>query len=182
MDRRIGKSFEIPATSLTAFFIRCILLIVSFYCHVFVPICWQVLKNPQRLPPLQQIAIGLVFFISSMNAATDKPDISHVVQQLSQFVDKPTSTHLIAAHRVLRYLKGSPGKGLFYHSKSQFKIQGISYSDSANCVKSRKSVTGYCIYLGSNLISWKTKKQATVSKSSSEAEYRALASTVCEIQ
>ncbi|XP_019160028.1 PREDICTED: uncharacterized protein LOC109156630 [Ipomoea nil] len=102
--------------------------------------------------------------------------------QLSQFVDKPTTAHLTAAHRVLRFLKDSPGKGMFYQKGSQFELQGFSYSDWANCPESRKFITGYCIYLGSNLISWKTKKQATVSRSSSEAEYRALASTVCEIQ
>ncbi|XP_019198264.1 PREDICTED: uncharacterized protein LOC109192121 [Ipomoea nil] len=128
-------------------------------------------------PEIYRRLIGKLLYLTNT-----RPDISHIVQQLSQFVDKPTSTHLTAAHRVLRYLKGSPGKGIFYHSNSQFKLYGFSDSDWANCPESRKSVTGYCIYLGNNLISWRTKKQATVSKSSSEAEYRALASTVCEVQ
>ncbi|XP_031112015.1 uncharacterized protein LOC116015989 [Ipomoea triloba] len=111
-----------------------------------------------------------------------RPYISYAVQQLSQFVDKPRNTHLMAAHRILRYIKGSPGKGLFYPACSQIKMQGFSDSDRATCSVTRKSITGYCIYLGQSLISWKTKKQVTVSRSSSEAEYRALASTVCEIQ
>ncbi|XP_019150234.1 PREDICTED: uncharacterized protein LOC109147052 [Ipomoea nil] len=111
-----------------------------------------------------------------------RPEISHAVQQLSQFVDKPTNIHLTAAHRVLRYLKGSPGKGLFYPTNTQIRLQGFSDSDWANCTETRKSVTSYCIYFGDALISWRTKKQPTVSRSSSEAEYRALASTVCEIQ
>ncbi|XP_019179520.1 PREDICTED: uncharacterized protein LOC109174720 [Ipomoea nil] len=96
-----------------------------------------------------------------------RPDISYVVQQLSQFVDRPSDIHLMAAHRVLRFLKGSPGRGLFYAAKSPVRLQGFSDSDWGTW---------------NSLISWKTKKQATVSRSSSEAEYRALATTTCEIQ
>ncbi|XP_019198293.1 PREDICTED: uncharacterized protein LOC109192162 [Ipomoea nil] len=94
-----------------------------------------------------------------------RPDISFATQQLSQFLDKPTHLHLQAAHRVLRYIKSAPGQGLL-----------------GACVDSRKSVTGFCIFLGQALIYWKSKKQATISKSSSEAEYRALAATTCEVQ
>lgn len=75
-------------------------------------------------------------------------DISYVVQQLSLFVDKPRNTHLIVTQRVLRYLKGSPGKGLFYPSNSHLKLQGFSDSDWATCIETRKSITGYCIYFG----------------------------------
>ncbi|XP_031108680.1 uncharacterized protein LOC116013171 [Ipomoea triloba] len=128
-------------------------------------------------PEIFRRLVGKLLYLTNT-----RPDIAHAVQQLSQFVDKPRDSHLVATHRVLRYIKGSPGKGLFYPANPNFKLQGFSDSDWANCIKSRKSITGYCIYLGESLISWKTKKQATVSRSSSEAEYRALASTTCEIQ
>nr|GMD06025.1 Retrovirus-related Pol polyprotein from transposon TNT 1-94 [Ipomoea batatas] len=111
-----------------------------------------------------------------------RPDISFVTQQLSQFLDAPTDVHLQATHRVLRYIKGSPGQGILFSANSTLQIRGFSYSDWGTCLKTRRSVTGYCIFLGESLISWKSKKQETVSKSSSETEYRALAATSCEIQ
>lgn len=69
MDRRIGKSFEIPAASLTVFFVGSILLTVAFYDRVVVPVSRRVLKNPQGLSPLQRIGVGLVFSIFAMIAA-----------------------------------------------------------------------------------------------------------------
>jgi hypothetical protein len=113
---------------------------------------------------------------------TTRPDISFAVQQLSQFVSKPQQVHYQAAIRVLQYLKNAPAKGLFYSATSNFKLSGFADSDWATCPTTRKSVTGYCVFLGSSLISWKSKKQSTVSKSSTEAEYRALASLTCELQ
>ncbi|XP_031106315.1 uncharacterized protein LOC116010963 [Ipomoea triloba] len=111
-----------------------------------------------------------------------RPDITYVVHHLSQFVSAPTDKHMIAAHRVLRYIKGSPGQGLFYLAEASLNLKAFSDSDWASCAETRKSVTGYCIFIGASLVSWRSKKQATVSKSSSEAEYRALATTACELQ
>ena len=121
--------------------------------------------------------VGRLLYLTST-----RPDIVFATQQLSQFMANPTQVHFRAATRILRYLKGCPGKGLLFRRNSPIQILAFSDADWATCIDSRKSVTGYCFFLGSSLVSWKTKKQSTVSRSSSEAEYRALASTTCELQ
>ncbi|MCI06347.1 copia protein [Trifolium medium] len=84
--------------------------------------------------------------------------------------------------RVLRYLKGSLGWGLFFPRKSPIQLKGFSDVDWGGCPDSRQSISGYCFYLGVLLVSWRSKKQVTVARSSSEAEYRALAAATCELQ
>ncbi|KAK4261342.1 hypothetical protein QN277_004354 [Acacia crassicarpa] len=114
--------------------------------------------------------------------ANTQPDISFSIQQLNQFVQHPTDVHLKAAHRVLRYLKAAPGRGLFFPVSSTMKLNVFSDFDWAGCIDTRRSITGFCGFLDQALITWRSKKQQTVSTSSSEAEYRALATTTCELQ
>ncbi|KAL0355789.1 UNVERIFIED_CONTAM: Retrovirus-related Pol polyprotein from transposon RE2 [Sesamum radiatum] len=111
-----------------------------------------------------------------------RPDVSFVVQQLSQFLHHPTDQHWAAALHVVRYLKGTASAGLFFPASPSFQLMAYADADWGACVDSHRSITGYCVLLGSSLISWKTKKQNTVSRSSAEAEYRAMAAAVCELQ
>ncbi|PWA87488.1 hypothetical protein CTI12_AA130010 [Artemisia annua] len=110
-----------------------------------------------------------------------RPDISYVVHCLSQFMHSPLKSHLKIALKVLRYLKGSPGMGVHITKNSENSLNAFVDADWAKCVVTRKSVTRFCVSLNGSMISWKSKKQNTLSKSSAEAEYRALASVTSEI-
>lgn len=83
---------------------------------------------------------------------------------------------------MLRYLKGHLGQGLLLHVDCDLQLYAYCDSDWVSCPISRRSVIGYFIMLSGSPISWKTKKQTTVSRSSAEAEYRAIAYTCTEIK
>lgn len=110
-----------------------------------------------------------------------RPDITFAVHRLTQFLQQPRMTHLHAVHHLLRYLKNNPGQGLFFSADSSFQLRAFADADWGSCPDTRRSTTGFCIFLGESLVSWKAKKQQTVSRSSAEAEYRALATVTSEI-
>jgi hypothetical protein len=131
--------------------------------------------EPLHNPTAYRHIVGALQYVT-----LTRPDIAYSVNQLCQHMHAPTSTHLTAAKRVLRYLKGSVDYGLQYH-KGPLAITTYCDSDWAGNPDDRRSTTGFGIYLGSNLISWSAKKQHTVSRSSTEAEYRALSLATAEM-
>ncbi|CAH9100668.1 unnamed protein product [Cuscuta europaea] len=110
-----------------------------------------------------------------------RPDICYSVHILSQFMQSPRLAHWEGVLRVLKYLKGRPGQGILLRSDSSLSLTGYCDADWASCPITRRSVTGYFVSLGFSPVSWRTKKQATVSRSSAEAEYRSMASLTCEL-
>ncbi|GJR02261.1 ribonuclease H-like domain-containing protein [Tanacetum coccineum] len=127
------------------------------------------ISNYQRL-------VGKLIYLTNT-----RPNIAYVVHCLSQFMHSPLNSHLEAAMRVLRYLKSSHGNGIQINRNGNLKLRAYDDSDWAKCPATRKSVSGYCVFLGNSLVTWKSKKQSTLSKSSAEAEYRSIASATCEV-
>ncbi|XP_043714507.1 uncharacterized mitochondrial protein AtMg00810-like [Telopea speciosissima] len=110
-----------------------------------------------------------------------RPDLSYAVNSVCQHMHSPTVAHFGMVKHILRYVKGTLDHGLWIVRASSLTLYGFSDSDWAGCPLTRRSTTGFCTFLGANCISWSAKKQSTVSRSSTEAEYRAMASTIAEL-
>ncbi|KAJ9560758.1 LOW QUALITY PROTEIN: hypothetical protein OSB04_005918, partial [Centaurea solstitialis] len=109
-----------------------------------------------------------------------RPDIAYAVQQVCLFMHDPRIPHLNALKRILRYLKGTLSHGLHIKASAVDRLVAYSDADWAGCPTTRRSTSGFCVYLGDNLVSWSSKRQHVVSRSSAEAEYRGIANVVAE--
>ncbi|CAN6555559.1 unnamed protein product [Malus baccata var. baccata] len=109
-----------------------------------------------------------------------KPDIAFAVNQCCQFMHRPMDSHVVAVKRILRYLSGTMTYGIHFKPGTLF-LQAYSDVDWAGDPNDRRSTSSYIVYLSTSLISWASRKQHIVSRSSTEAEYRALAITAAEM-
>ncbi|PRQ49532.1 putative RNA-directed DNA polymerase [Rosa chinensis] len=110
-----------------------------------------------------------------------RPDIAFAINSVSQFMSQPRALHLIAAKRILRYVKDTLGHGLYFSPQRQpTHLSAYFDADWAGCPESRRSTSGYLIYLGNTLVSWCSKKQFTIARFSAESEYRSLAHSNAE--
>ena len=113
--------------------------------------------------------------------AHTRPDIAYPVCVISQFMHDPREIHLQAAYQVLYYLKAHPGKEILIKKTSNIALEIYIDADFARSLLDMRSTTGYCTFLGGNLVSWRSKKQNVVARSSAETEFRAMAVGVCEL-
>jgi hypothetical protein len=110
-----------------------------------------------------------------------RPDLSFAINKLSQFMHKPTALHLQHLKRLLRYLKNTINFGIMLQQSSTTNLLAYTDADWGGNADDRTSTSAYIIFLGGNPISWLSKKQKTVARSSTEAEYRAVATSTAEV-
>jgi hypothetical protein len=103
------------------------------------------------------------------------------VSMVSRYMHDPRTEHMDAIYRILRYLKSCPGKGLWFKKNNHLNVKGYCDVDWASYLDDRRSMSGYCVFVGGNLISWRSKKQSVVSQSTAEAEYRAMSVCLSEM-
>ena len=125
---------------------------------------------------MYQRLVGRLIYLSHT-----RPDIAFAVSLVSQFMHQPKEAHLQAALRIVQYLKGTPGRGILFKRNKSVSLEAYTDADYAGSVVDRRSTTGYCTFLGGNLVTWKSKKQSVVARSSAKAEFRAMAQGICEL-
>jgi hypothetical protein len=103
---------------------------------------------------IYQRLVGKLIYLSHT-----RPDIAFAVSVVSQFMHNPREVHLLAADRILQYLKGTPGRGILFKRNGNATLEAYTDADYAGSVIDRRSTTGYCTFLGGNLVTWRSKKQ-----------------------
>ena len=121
--------------------------------------------------------VGGLMFASCVT----RPDITCAVGQLSQFLNNPSTIHMHAAKRVLRYLQGTSTLGITYRPPP-LRLQGYSDADCAGDMDTRRSTTGYVVMLNNGAIAWRSRRQPTVALSTMESEYMALTEATKELK
>lgn len=133
-------------------------------------------EEPLSNPSVYRSLIGGLQFLTNTI-----PDISFAVNQISLHLGAPTTLNWQKAKQIMRYLKGTLEWGLHIKPSLDLTLVGFLDADWANSVIDRRSIGGYCVFLGESLVSWSSKKQGVVSRLSAESGYRTLASLASEI-
>ena len=113
--------------------------------------------------------------------AHTRPDLAYALSVVSQYMHNPREQHMNAVMRILRYLKNAPGKGiLFPKNVDHQSIEVYTNADWAGAVDDRRSTSGYFTFVGGNLVTWKSKKQNVIARSSAKTEFRGMTLGLCE--
>ncbi|RVW62991.1 Retrovirus-related Pol polyprotein from transposon RE1 [Vitis vinifera] len=123
-----------------------------------------------------QRLIGKLIYLSHT-----QPDIAYVTSVVSQFMHCSSEDHMNAVTQILRYLKGTLGKGIMFSKNGHLEITGYTDADWAGNIFDRKSTSGYFTFVGGNLVTWKSKKHKVVALSSAETEFQGIAKGLCEL-
>jgi hypothetical protein len=123
-----------------------------------------------------QSAVSALQYLTLM-----RPDISFVVNKVCQLLHSPTMVHWVVVKQILRYIKYIARLGLKIANSRSLLVNGFSDADWAGSLDDQRSTDGYAIFLGTNLVSWSARKQNTVSRSSTEEEYKSVANATVEI-
>jgi len=110
-----------------------------------------------------------------------RPDITYAVNVVSQFMHDPRKPHMDDVERILRYLKSTPGKEILFSKHGLLWVEGYRDADWAGSADDRRSTSGYFTFVRGNLVTWRSKKQPVVARSSAEAEFRGMALGMCEL-
>nr|GEY34820.1 putative RNA-directed DNA polymerase [Tanacetum cinerariifolium] len=123
-----------------------------------------------------QRMVGKLIYLSHT-----RPDIAYAVGVVSQFMHQPQKAHMVAALRMIRYLKGTTGHGVLFQPNGHLETQMFTDANWAGNKSDRRSTSGYFTLVGGNLVTWKSKKQKVVALSSAEAEFRGIARGITEV-
>ncbi|XP_071740136.1 secreted RxLR effector protein 161-like [Rutidosis leptorrhynchoides] len=132
--------------------------------------------GPKVNPTLYMAIIGSLMYLTA-----SPPDIMFATCLCTHYQAQPNVNHMLAAKKIMRYLKGTPSLGLWYPRKDGFDLTAFCDSDYRGCKRDFKSTSGDCQFLGSRLVSWQCKKQTAVAQSTCEAEYIAAASCTSQV-
>ncbi|XP_071736011.1 uncharacterized mitochondrial protein AtMg00810-like [Rutidosis leptorrhynchoides] len=132
-------------------------------------------RNPYSDPTYYRSLAGALQYLTFT-----RPDISYADQQICLHMHAPHDAHMHALKRIIRYIHDTISLSLFISKSASHTLVSYTDADWAGCPDTRRSTSGYCVYLGDNLISWSSKRKPTVSRSSAKAEYRGVANVVSE--
>ncbi|XP_047339682.1 uncharacterized mitochondrial protein AtMg00810-like [Impatiens glandulifera] len=136
--------------------------------------------NTKEGTPLHDISMYQRLVVKLIYLEITRPNITFVVNNVSQFMHAPRTSHISAIYRILHYLKATPRVGIWMKQNNRIYVIGYTDTNWAGNFDI-KSTTGFCTFIGGNLVTWRSKKQNIVSRSSAEAKYRAMAATTGEL-